>query len=33
VTKLLKDGKGLITDVRGVLDRETMPGGISLWRV
>jgi len=33
VTKLLKDGKGLITDIRNVLDRETMPEGISLWRL
>jgi UDP-N-acetyl-D-galactosamine dehydrogenase len=33
VTKLLKNGKGLITDIRNVLDRETMPEGISLWRL
>jgi len=33
VTKLLKDGKGLVTDIRNVLDRETMPEGISLWRL
>jgi UDP-N-acetyl-D-galactosamine dehydrogenase len=33
VTKLLTDGKGLITDVRNTLDRETKPEGISLWRL
>ncbi len=33
VTKLLKDREGLIMDVPNVLDRETTPAGISLWRL
>jgi len=33
VTKLLKGGKGIVMDVRGFLDRTTMPGGITLWRL
>ncbi len=33
VTKLLKGGKGIVMDVRGFLDRTTMPDGITLWRL
>jgi len=33
VSGLLKDEKGVVTDVRNVLDRETVPEGISLWRL
>ena len=33
VSGLLKDGKGVVTDVRNALDRETVPEGISLWRL
>lgn len=33
VTKLLRGGKGVVMDVRGFLDRSTMPDGITLWRL
>ncbi|MBL8546137.1 MAG: nucleotide sugar dehydrogenase [Hyphomonadaceae bacterium] len=33
VTKLLRGGKGIVMDVRGFLDRTTMPDGITLWRL
>jgi len=33
VSGLLKDGKGVVTDVRNALDRETVPEGIRLWRL
>jgi len=33
MTKLLRDGKGLVFDVKSVLDRKTIPGGIELWRL
>lgn len=33
VTKLLRGGKGVVMDVRGFLDRTTMPDGITLWRL
>ena len=33
VSKLLKGGKGIVMDVRGFLDRTTMPDGITLWRL
>ncbi|MCX7358011.1 MAG: nucleotide sugar dehydrogenase [Alphaproteobacteria bacterium] len=33
VTKLLNGGKGIVMDVRGFLDRTTMPDGITLWRL
>ena len=32
-TKLLRGGEGVVMDVRGFLDRGTMPAGISLWRL
>jgi len=33
VTSLLKDQKGVVIDVRGVLDRDLTPDGITLWRL
>lgn len=33
VTKLLRGGKGIVMDVRGFLDRTSMPDGITLWRL
>jgi len=33
VTQLLRGGKGIVMDVRGFLDRTTMPDGITLWRL
>jgi len=33
VTGLLKGGKGVVIDVRGVLDRDTTPDGVTLWRL
>ncbi|MBL4613568.1 MAG: nucleotide sugar dehydrogenase, partial [Magnetovibrio sp.] len=33
VTGLLKDGKGVVIDVRGILDRDTTPDGVTLWRL
>jgi nucleotide sugar dehydrogenase len=33
VTRLLKDGRGLVIDVKGLLDRSTVPGGVDLWRL
>ena len=33
MTELLRDGKGLVFDVKSVLERKTMPGGIELWRL
>ena len=33
VTKLLRGGVGVVMDVRGFLDRRTMPAGINLWRL
>jgi len=33
VTKLLRGGVGVVMDVRGFLDRSTMPAGINLWRL
>ena len=33
VTGLLKNGKGVVIDVRGVLDRDTCPDGVILWRL
>jgi UDP-N-acetyl-D-galactosamine dehydrogenase len=32
-TKLLRGGEGVVMDVRGFLDRSTIPAGISLWRL
>jgi len=33
VSRLLKDGRGLVADVRGVLDRSQVPSGTALWRL
>lgn len=33
ITGLLKNGKGIVIDVRGVLDRKTTPDGVILWRL
>jgi len=33
VTSLLKDGKGVVIDVRGILDRGRTPDGVVLWRL
>ena len=33
VTGLLKNGRGVVIDVRGVLDREATPEGVTLWRL
>ena len=33
VTGLLKDGRGIVMDVKGVLDRNRLPDGVELWRL
>ena len=33
VKGLLKNGRGVVIDVRGILDRDTTPEGILLWRL
>jgi UDP-N-acetyl-D-galactosamine dehydrogenase len=33
VQGLLKNGRGVVIDVRGVLDRASTPEGIVLWRL
>ena len=33
VTALLRDGQGIVVDVKGVLEREARPGGIELLRL
>lgn len=33
VTKLLRDGSGVVLDVKGVLDRSATPQNIDLWRL
>jgi UDP-N-acetyl-D-galactosamine dehydrogenase len=33
IQRLLKNGKGLAFDVRGMLDRAAKPEGIELWRL
>ena len=33
VTGLLKDGRGLVMDVKGLLDRGGVPDGVDLWRL
>lgn len=33
IKKLLRGGEGVVMDVRGFLDRATMPAGITLWRL
>ncbi len=33
VAKLLKDGKGIVLDIKARLDRTIKPEGIDLWRL
>jgi UDP-N-acetyl-D-glucosamine/UDP-N-acetyl-D-galactosamine dehydrogenase len=33
LTRLLRDGRGQVIDVKAVLDRAAKPGGIELWRL
>jgi len=33
MTRMLREGKGLVFDVKSALDRKTKPGGIKLWRL
>jgi UDP-N-acetyl-D-galactosamine dehydrogenase len=33
ISRLLVDGKGLVLDVRGKLDRSKQPAGVELWRM
>ena len=33
ITPLLQDGRGMVADVKGVLDRATRPEDITLWRL
>jgi UDP-N-acetyl-D-galactosamine dehydrogenase len=33
IQRLLRDGAGLVLDVRGMLDRATKPDSIELWRL
>jgi UDP-N-acetyl-D-galactosamine dehydrogenase len=33
VTSLLRDGRGVVLDVKGVLDRAATPEGVTLWRM
>ena len=33
VTRLLKDRRGLVADLKGVLDRDATPEGVRLWRL
>ncbi len=33
VSKLLRDGKGAVFDIKGVLDRRKVPEGVELWRL
>lgn len=33
VSKLLRDGRGKVLDVKGVLDRAKVPAGVELWRL
>ena len=33
VAGLLRDGRGLVMDVKGLLDRASVPGGVELWRL
>ncbi|MBF0246719.1 MAG: nucleotide sugar dehydrogenase [Alphaproteobacteria bacterium] len=33
VQGLLKNGRGVVVDVRGVLDRDRVPNGVTLWRL
>jgi hypothetical protein len=33
ITRLLKNGRGLVMDVKGLLNRNDKPDGIELWRL
>ena len=33
VTRLLRDGQGVVIDVKSVLDRDKKPAGVDLWRL
>ena len=33
VSSLLKGGKGVVLDVKALLDREQKPAGVELWRL
>lgn len=33
ICSLLRDGEGLVFDVKSMLDRESKPGGVELWRL
>jgi UDP-N-acetyl-D-galactosamine dehydrogenase len=33
ITRLLKEGRGLVMDVKGILDPLDKPAGIELWRL
>ena len=33
LTRRLKGGRGLVVDVKGILDRTAVPDGVSLWRL
>jgi UDP-N-acetyl-D-glucosamine/UDP-N-acetyl-D-galactosamine dehydrogenase len=33
ISGLLKDGKGHVSDLKGMLDRETVPNNVTLWRL
>ncbi len=33
ITRLLKDGTGVVLDVKGMLDRASTPRGVTLWRL
>jgi UDP-N-acetyl-D-galactosamine dehydrogenase len=33
MASMLKDGKGLVFDVKSVLDRKATPAGVELWRL
>jgi UDP-N-acetyl-D-galactosamine dehydrogenase len=32
IAKLLKDGEGIVLDIKAKLDRDKKPKGIDLWR-
>ncbi len=33
VRSVLRDGRGVVLDIKGVLDRNTRPDGVELWRM
>jgi hypothetical protein len=33
ISRLLKNGRGLVVDVRSCLDRNRRPENVSLWRI